>query len=251
MAQPFDAASRQTTGGEPILVAGPIVMNIRQTGAFSVSTTGRLELHRGEARDIAVDVARPQGNLTDVGRRPGRLCRRESGSGRTARRGIVIADRMALEHPGSSISTRAGAPTRITSGPSHQFDPVWSPDGKHLIFNSNKTGWSSLFRRASDGSGGDELLVPSLRNASCSQIGRTTAASCLYSSGQDLWTLPLSAGGEPGTPSVFLQTSADEGAGVFSPDGRWIAYQVERDGPLRRCPCGHFPSRGDCRERSR
>ena len=41
MAQPFDAASRQTTG-EPILVAGPIVTNIRQTGAFSVSTTGRL-----------------------------------------------------------------------------------------------------------------------------------------------------------------------------------------------------------------
>ncbi len=125
--------------------------------------------------------------------------------------------------------TRAGAATKVTSGPGHQFDPVWSPDGKHLIFNSNKTGWSSLFRRASDGSGGDELLVPSLRNATLpdwSHDGRFL----VYSSRDDLWTLPLSVGGEPGTPSVFLQTSADEGAGVFSPDGRWIAYESNATG---------------------
>ena len=71
--------------------------------------------------------------------------------------------------------------------------------------------------------------MPSVRSATLpdwSHDGRFL----VYPSGQDLWTLPLSAGGEPGTPSVFLQTPDDEGAGVFSPDGQWIAYKSNASG---------------------
>ena len=40
-------------------------------------------------------------------------------------------------------------------------DPAWSPDGKHIVFNSGRLGGLSLFLRASDGSGVDVPLVKS------------------------------------------------------------------------------------------
>jgi hypothetical protein len=53
-------------------------------------------------------------------------------------------------------------------------------------------------------------------------------------SGNDLMILPIegdeTAGWKPGKPSVFLGTPADEREPVFSPDGRWIAYQSNESG---------------------
>src|SRR5262249_51887885 len=43
----------------------------------------------------------------------------------------------------------------------------------------------------------------------------------------DLWILPLE---KHAKPFVFLNTSADERAGQFSPDGRWVAYQSNASG---------------------
>jgi len=50
----------------------------------------------------------------------------------------------------------------------------------------------------------------------------------------DSWTLPLDLTDpehpKPGKPEVFLKTPANEGASVFSPDGRWIAYSSDESG---------------------
>jgi len=40
----------------------------------------------------------------------------------------------------------------------------------------------------------------------------------------------VSRGWAPGKPTVFLSTPADEFAPMFSPDGRWIAYQSNEAG---------------------
>src|SRR5260370_36422570 len=45
----------------------------------------------------------------------------------------------------------------------------------------------------------------------------------------DIVVLPLE--GER-KPMVVLQTSFDEGGGVFSPDGKWVAYQSNESGRL-------------------
>ncbi len=47
--------------------------------------------------------------------------------------------------------------------------------------------------------------------------------------GADLWVGPT-VGAH--TPSVFLKTPFDEDWGVFSPDGRWVAYQSNESGRL-------------------
>jgi Tol biopolymer transport system component len=43
----------------------------------------------------------------------------------------------------------------------------------------------------------------------------------------DIWVLPLDGEGEP---YPFLEGRFDEFGGVFSPDGRWMAYQSGESG---------------------
>jgi hypothetical protein len=43
----------------------------------------------------------------------------------------------------------------------------------------------------------------------------------------DIWILPLA---EPREPTPLIQGSFGEGGGVFSPDGKWIAYHSDESG---------------------
>jgi hypothetical protein len=58
-----------------------------------------------------------------------------------------------------TVEARNGQAMRITDDPAPDQDPMWSPDGAQLVFNSGRRGRFSLFRRPGDGSGEDELLV--------------------------------------------------------------------------------------------
>src|SRR6202521_6104920 len=52
--------------------------------------------------------------------------------------------------------------------------------------------------------------------------------------GFDLWTVTLDLSDpehpKPGKPELFLRTPFNERDGVFSPDGRWIAYTSNESG---------------------
>jgi hypothetical protein len=52
-------------------------------------------------------------------------------------------------------------PRRLTGGDQNEFFPVWSPDGKSIAFTTwdDRTGKSSVYRTAADGSSNPELLA--------------------------------------------------------------------------------------------
>ena len=54
--------------------------------------------------------------------------------------------------------------TRFTFEGSENQDPVWTPDGKRIAFESNKEGPSNVFWQLADGSGGLERLTTSEYN---------------------------------------------------------------------------------------
>src|SRR5687768_13419724 len=59
----------------------------------------------------------------------------------------VSADgRIAYESGGDLFVMQAGTPRRITSGPSIDRQPAWSPDGRTLVFVSDRTGNPDLWR---------------------------------------------------------------------------------------------------------
>jgi eukaryotic-like serine/threonine-protein kinase len=118
-------------------------------------------------------------------------------------------------------------PTRFTFDPGFDGDPLWSADGKQIVFGSNRKGLRDIYQKTSDGSGSEEILFESAENkvpTSLSPDGRFLAftnTDTKANTKQDIWILPLF--GER-KAYAFLQTPFDEFGAQFSPDGRWLAY---------------------------
>lgn len=124
-----------------------------------------------------------------------------------------------------------GIKTRLTSGPGLRIKPCWSPDGKHIVFSSNRKGHFDLYEKAIEQGGNEELLLKSDAIKTCwswSPDGKFLLFGA--SSGESkrqLWTLPLFGDRKP---VPYLQTEFDEDFGQFSPDGKWIAYESDESG---------------------
>jgi serine/threonine protein kinase/Tol biopolymer transport system component len=124
-----------------------------------------------------------------------------------------------------------GIPSRFTFDPANDVYPVWSPDGSHIVFGSNRDGAYGLYQKSSSGAGSEEAISkPSERGypTDWSLDGRfilytQTGPDTLW----DLWVIPLFGDRQP---IPFLQTKFDETNGVFSPDGKWIAYESDDSG---------------------
>jgi serine/threonine protein kinase len=231
MAQPFDLKRLALTGeAVPIAEQVQLINAPGNIGCFSVSATGLLAYQTGEAA----------GGLTLTwfdrsGKRAGVL-------GEAAYFGNIefSPDRRSLavriiEQGGSAdiwvYDVLRGIRTRFTFDPAAEFEAIWSPDGRTIIFSSNRKGYFDLYRKSSNGAGAEELLYADdhlKRPLSWSPDGKLLLLSAADpATGTHLWTLPLA--GDP-KPVPFLRTAFNEQNGQFSPDGRWVAYQSNESG---------------------
>jgi Tol biopolymer transport system component len=107
--------------------------------------------------------------------------------------------------------------------------PVWSPDGGGIVFDSDRRGTRDLYVTPSSSPGSEKLLLESVLNAhDWSLDGRFISYVRIDpQTAGDLWLLPLQGDRKP---FVFLQTAFDERRGMFSPDGRWVAYHANPSG---------------------
>ena len=129
--------------------------------------------------------------------------------------------------------------TRLTSGSGMFLNPVWSPDGRYVVFGS--MGGGILWARA-DGAGQPQSLFSSnsLCPSSCFQWptsvtwdGTRLLFEQVGGRGPQIWSVELSEderGLKAGTPMPFLKTAYQDGGAAFSPDGRWIAYHSNKSG---------------------
>ena len=125
-----------------------------------------------------------------------------------------------------------GVETRFTTNPSRNLLPVWSPDGRRMVFGSVRSGIFSLYIKDTSGSAQEELLQKpqfSQFPTDWSRDGRLLLYVNTDSKTKwDLWTVPVD--GER-KPAPFLQTEFNECQGQFSPDGKWVAYASDESGP--------------------
>jgi len=124
--------------------------------------------------------------------------------------------------------------SQLTFDPGEDQVPVWTPDGRRIVFSSDraKTGISNLYWVNADGTGDVTRLTDSpdqeIAN-SWHPSGKFLAFNANH--GATLWDvmiLPMEGdaarGWTPGKPHALLSTPAREYTPMFSPDGRWIAY---------------------------
>jgi dipeptidyl aminopeptidase/acylaminoacyl peptidase len=107
--------------------------------------------------------------------------------------------------------------TRFTLDPARDKSPVYSSDGEHVYFASNRRGRFDLYRKALAGPDPEELVLESPEDKFpmyCPPDGRTLA----FTQGEDLWVMPIDP---PGDPRLLIASAF--GADC-SRDGRWLTY---------------------------
>jgi serine/threonine-protein kinase len=135
--------------------------------------------------------------------------------------------------------------TRLTSEPGVDASALWTPDGRRLVFRSDRAGASNLYVQEADGTGsatrmteGDLEQSP---NAITADGTRVVFDELQAGRQRNLRLLTLTP-----TPRVepLLETRFDERGGSVSPDGRWLAYQSNRSGAVE-IYVRPFPNVGD------
>jgi serine/threonine-protein kinase len=123
--------------------------------------------------------------------------------------------------------------SRLTFLPGVNDYPVWTPDGKTIVFRSILQPANGLYAIRADGSGEAKRLTEVTQFPySFSPDGKRLAVFQRGSGGShDIFTLPVEVDSGPGAPGIrlgkpelFLGTPFDETRPAFSPDGRWLAY---------------------------
>jgi len=122
--------------------------------------------------------------------------------------------------------------TRLTFGPGASSLPLWTPDGRRVVYRWIR-GSSSFRWKPADGSGKEEVLLdtslddPVAVPSSFSPDGKTLLFGAASSQGT-LGTKALSLDG--GKVQPFLQSTFNQAGAYFSPDGRWVVYQSIESG---------------------
>jgi len=241
LATPFDAVPFTPRGG-PVPLVDNVAMAPDGVLAYAAaSNEGTLvyvprDAVGGQLDRTPVWVDR-QGRETPIKGLPDRRYRQ----GRLSADGSRIA--FVIQEQNADIwifDVARGTLARLTVGPAGEQDPMWTPDGKSLIFSSGAAagvGFRNLFRLAADGTGTAEQLtrdviaVPKALTADGNALifvdNKTGSGPGSGVDRGDVMLLPLVGERRP-QPLVrtqFSETNAD-----LSPDGQWLAYQSNESG---------------------
>jgi Tol biopolymer transport system component len=141
---------------------------------------------------------------------------------------------------------RAGAiPRRLTDHPGLDYDAALSPDGRWVVFTSERRGNPDLYALEIEGGGEPRLLIdsPAMEDqAAFSPDGGSIAFVSTASGNADIYVLPFKP---EMSQDLTAATNATNHPGGdfrpdFSPDGARIAFSTDRDTPVYGHPIFSF-----------
>ena len=123
--------------------------------------------------------------------------------------------------------------TRLTFDEGQKLAPIWTPDGKRIVYAVISVQPMRICWKAADGTGTVETLGSatdrSLAPFSWSKDGKTLVLAELTLTPLQMDIAALSMEGDRGKKQL-LHEDYDEDYPLISPDGRWMAYQSNESG---------------------
>jgi len=250
MAQPFDVDRLQLTGVPSQVADGIWVANGAGQASFSASQTGVIAYVNASMWNIQLGWFDREGRLLGVVGPPDRYVGHapEISPDNTH---VAIARGKWRSEDIWILGVTDGSSTRMTFTPGADYGPMWSADGRRIMFFTRPDrGGVQLSLMSASGAGESETIFNGFHSFGAdfgdwSRDGRVMAYSEVAANGlPDIWILPLE--GER-KPVPFLQTSSVEYQARISPNGRWIAYTSDESG-REEIYVQRFPDKGSKRQ---
>jgi hypothetical protein len=229
MAQPFDA--------DTITLKGELLPVAESVGGFSVSLNGalaylsaglssrRAELLWFDRIGKPLRVAAPAETYRNFRLSPDEKSIAFDRNERGAAQDVWVLDLV------------RGVSSKLTFDPAVDNLPIWSFDGRRILWPSRRSGTFDLYIKAASGTGQDEKLITMGTRTGWATDWSRDGHFVVYQrpgdeTGEDLWVAPqpTAASRAPEKPFPYLNSRFNEESGVFSPDGQWMAYQSDQSG---------------------
>jgi serine/threonine protein kinase len=230
LAQPFDARTLRFTG-EPFIVARQVPGDLGESASlFSVSQNGVLAYRAADSGLIQLALYSRNGQrLGSIGE-PGIMYGNMAISPDAMRVALHGMDAQTRTFSIWTIELSSGITSRATFHPANDVAPVWSLDGRELVFSSDRKVRAkfNLYRKVVGSADEEQILFESNESPIFAQQ-YLKDGSILFTSGSnaDFYVLPQT--GER-KPVPLLKTWFHKGAPRVSFDGHWVAYESDETG---------------------
>jgi Tol biopolymer transport system component len=235
VAQPFDLRTF-TLHGEAVSLAEDVDVGgaTGASGAFSVSTAGAvLYQARGVESSVRLEWFDREGTSAGTLGDAGNYAWPE-----VSPDGVRTGIRLFSGDPGNLtdlwvFDNASGIRRQLTSGQTNELSPLWSPDGKRVAFGVAQPAVGTNAIRVQALAATEDIALYEgpffMTPTSWSRDDRFLLFTTRSGGGArtDIMSLPLMGDRKP--QPYRASASAEEG-GVFSPDGRWVAYFSDESG---------------------
>ncbi|HEX6502350.1 MAG TPA: protein kinase [Terriglobales bacterium] len=230
MAQPFIPDSGRLSG-DPVGVADDVFRNSGTWRAAFDATTGVVVFHGGSTvSGSQLQWFAPNGTALDkLGERDRYIDLRISPDNHKV--AVTVGDPLADIW---ILDLARGTRTRFTFGTGNTSTPVWSPDGKYLLFGlRHHAGGLDLYRKPMLGTAESQVVLESDTVKHADDISPDGRFLIFEQRKEEvlntLWVMPFFGDKKP---YPLLAKAVPAYAARFSPDGKWVAYNSPESGPM-------------------
>ena len=129
---------------------------------------------------------------------------------------------------------KRGTASRLTFNAANETNPVWTPDGRQILFSSDRGGPYGIYQKSADGLGSTQPVFQSREQSKAINDLSGDGRYAMYDTAASpettqLWAFPLF--GER-KPFAYVQGNFGAESAQFSPDGRYVAYSSSETGRM-------------------
>ncbi|MBZ5613205.1 MAG: serine/threonine-protein kinase [Acidobacteriia bacterium] len=220
MTQSFDEKKLKLMGN-PVPIAEQVRSEVRGAAAFSLSNDGKLIFADGQAMSLDLawyDRTGKKGDIIDSGTFQDAHIAPDGKKVSAAR-----AD--AAGHLEIYIYDLVrGTKSQFSFSQSRDDDPVWSPDGNTIVFDSARSGKIDLYTRPANGARQEELLYHDDLDkyvTTWSSDGKYIDYETVANNRIAIWVMPMFGDRKP---FPFVQEKYNARFASFSTDTKWMSF---------------------------